>query len=458
MLPEFSFLDLCRIGFDTSLTFAVAGLLFVAFGFLALLGINLFELFSGKPLRMPKQGRELEDSRCPHVLIQIPLYNEPEMVADALDCAAALDWPRGCLHIQLLDDSTDKTVRIAQNKVSELRLKGFDILHLRRADRSGYKAGALAAGLARSDAPYIAILDADFRPPRHWLRAVIPTLMADESAGFVQSRCEFSNYRANWLTRVQGMMMDAHFTMEQATRYRAGWLFQFNGTSGIWRRAAIEAAGGWSSDSLCEDLDLTVRANVAGWHGIFQMEPAVPGLVPDRVNHYRVQQRRWSNGFVQVTRKLIGQVWQADWSFSKKLSASFLILIQAFYPCAAIGIVSLFMGLLLDGGDPSAYLPIIIGIGALTIVIALGLTLVPYLILRRGSFADYIATAVLLSPLMVYVSLTNAPSIMQSFLQRNENSSEIWKRTPKTKMGSVTAQSDLLAAGRSSLPAIKKLS
>jgi cellulose synthase/poly-beta-1,6-N-acetylglucosamine synthase-like glycosyltransferase len=453
---DFNSLDLLRLCFEISLTFAVLGLVFVAGGFLVLLGINIFELLTRKLLRTPKVGPHLTDAELPHVLVQIPLYNEAEMVADVLACAVALDWPRERLHIQLLDDSTDKTCHIARHLTASLRAQGFDILHLRRANRMGYKAGALAAGLARSDAPYIAVLDADFRPPADWLRMVIPTLAADPQAGFVQSRCEFSNYRTNWLTRAQGMMMDAHFTMEQATRYRAGWLFQFNGTGGVWRREAIVAAGGWSSDSLCEDLDLTVRAKVAGWHGIFQMEPAVPGLVPEQVNHWRVQQRRWSNGFVQVTRKMIKEVWQAQWSFGHKLSASFLILIQAFYPCAAIGAISLLICSLLRGGDLTAYLPLIIVLLSLIVIIAVGLTLVPYLTLRRGTLLDYLVTVTLLTPLMVYVSLSNAPSILLSLFQRREESKELWKRTPKSKVMNLPARSPVMLAVTAAIPPLNE--
>jgi cellulose synthase/poly-beta-1,6-N-acetylglucosamine synthase-like glycosyltransferase len=253
------------------------------------------------------------------------------------------------------------------------------------------------------------------------------------------------------------MMMDAHCAMEQATRYRAGWLFQFNGTGGIWRREAIAAAGGWSSDSLCEDLDLTVRASVAGWHGIFQMEPAVPGLVPERIKHWRVQQRRWSTGFVQVTRKLIRQVWMADWSFGQKLSASFLILIQAFYPCAAIGTISLLICSLLRGGDLTAYLPVIEIILSLIITIAFGLTLVPYVTLRRGRLGDYVSTVVLLTPLMIYVSLSNAPSILLSLFQRQENSREIWNRTPKAKANHLATRSEIIMAANAVLPPVNEL-
>jgi cellulose synthase/poly-beta-1,6-N-acetylglucosamine synthase-like glycosyltransferase len=412
---------------DAALVISVLGLLFVAGGFLALIGINIFERVAGRKLGQPLRHLILTDADLPHVLVQIPVFNEPETVIGALRSAAALDWPRDRLHIQLLDDSSDETSVIATRVIGELHDRGFDVLHLRRGDRSGYKAGALAAGLLHSNAPYVAVLDVDFRPPANWLRKVMPALIADPKAGFIQSRCEFANASANWLTRAQGLMLDAHYVLEQATRYRAGWLFQFNGTAGVWRRAAIVAAGGWSSDSLCEDLDLTVRAEIAGWRGLFSMDPPVPGLVPDKVKHWRVQQRRWSNGFVQVARKLLKQIWTSDWTIRRKWSASLLILVQAFYPCAAIATGALLSSLALREGDPTAYLPILGVIAFLVAMVAIGMTLTPYFKLRRGSFSRYVATLVSLTPLMIFVSLSNAPSILKTVF----GAADTWTRTPK---------------------------
>lgn len=422
-------IDLVRIFFEIILTIAVLGLAFVGGSFLLLVVINILELIGGARWRTPLPPVRIEDRDLPHVLVQIPVFNEAEMVADALVTAANLDWPKDKLHVQLLDDSTDETSAIADGVTRQLRGEGFDVLHLRREDRSGYKAGALAAGLALSDAAIVAMLDVDFRPPRNWLRATVPYLLADPRAGFLQSRCEFSNYRTNWLTRVQGLMLDAHFLMEQATRYRAGWLFQFNGTGGLWRRAAVIEAGGWSGDSLCEDLDLTVRAGLADWHGIFLMEPSVPGLVPERVRHWRVQQRRWSNGFVQVARKLFRKVWTSHWSIRGKMSASALILIQAFYPFAAIATVSFLFCLLLRGLNPHAYVPLIGFVVIFVLLVAVGMSLVPYIVLRRGTLGQYVVTLASIPPLMVYVSVSNAPSILKTLFGRREH----FKRTPKTR-------------------------
>jgi cellulose synthase/poly-beta-1,6-N-acetylglucosamine synthase-like glycosyltransferase len=422
-------IDLVRFFFEIILTLSILGLVLVGGSFLILVAINILELVGGAHWRVPLPPVQLAPAELPHVLVQIPVFNEPEMVADALSVAAALDWPKDKLHIQLLDDSSDDTPAIADIVIRQLRADGFDIEHVRREDRSGFKAGALGVGLAMNDAPFIAMLDVDFRPPRNWLRVTVPYLIGDPKAGFLQSRCEFSNYKTNWLTRAQGMLLDSHFAMEQATRYRAGWIFQFNGTGGLWRREAIESGGGWSAESLCEDLDLTVRTGLAGWHGVFLMEPAVPGLVPERVRHWRVQQRRWSNGFVQVARKLTRPVWSANWPLSRKVSATALILIQAFYPCAAIAIVSLLFCLILSGLNPLAYLPLLGIVVVLVVLVAVGMTLTPYITLRRGNVVDYVKTIASLPPLMIFVSVSNAPSILKTLFGRREH----FKRTPKTK-------------------------
>jgi cellulose synthase/poly-beta-1,6-N-acetylglucosamine synthase-like glycosyltransferase len=414
--------------FEIGLYGSVVGLVLVGAGFLVLIAVKLYDLLGPPHWRNHLPRAFLPEADLPHVLVQIPLFNEHEIGIEAMRCAAALNWPRDKLHIQMLDDSTDESVAMLAEAAANLRARGYDIEHRHRVARSGFKAGALAEGLTASSAPFVAMLDVDFRPPAHWLRDVIPVLLADPDAGFVQSRCEFSNYRTNLLTRVQGMMLDAHFVVEQAGRYRGNWLFQFNGTGGVWRRAAIAEAGGWSSDSLVEDLDLTIRVALAGWRGLFLMEPAIPGLVPDRVSHWRVQQRRWSTGFVQVARKLLRTIWRAPWRFDFKLSASFLIFVQAFYPCVAIGIVSLVACVSLRGGDVTPYVAPLTLIGTLIVIIALGMTLLPYVTLKRGPLWRYIATVVLLPPAMIFISLSNAPSILRTIFGRQES----FKRTPKS--------------------------
>ena len=207
----------------------------------------------------------------PAVLVQIPVFNELSVVERALDSAAALDWPRDRLSIQLLDDSTDLTSDVARHAVARLRARGVDVEHVHRASRAGFKAGALAEGMARHAAPYVAVFDADFVAAPDWLKRAIAPMLADPKVAFVQTRIEWGNGGANWLTRAQQLMQDAHFAVEQYIRYRRGLPFQFNGTGGIWRREAIEMAGGWSHDTLSEDLDLVLRIHLKGWRGVFLM-------------------------------------------------------------------------------------------------------------------------------------------------------------------------------------------
>ena len=214
---------------------ALIGLMLIAVGFLTLpmLYLRQRRVWANRA----QAGAAVAMANPPRVLVQLPVYNEPEVVAGLLECMAALDWPRDRLHVQLLDDSTDETVEIARAKIAELRARGLDIEHVRREHRAGFKAAALAEGLARCDAPVLAILDADFRPPAHWLKVVVPKLMADPKAAFVQSRCELANRDQNWLTRAQSLLFDSHYVLEQGVRAEAGFPIQFNGTGAVWRRA-----------------------------------------------------------------------------------------------------------------------------------------------------------------------------------------------------------------------------
>jgi cellulose synthase/poly-beta-1,6-N-acetylglucosamine synthase-like glycosyltransferase len=366
------------------------------------------------------------DSDLPRVLLQIPVFNEPLVTEQSLRCVALLDWPKEKLRIQLLDDSTDETSARADAVAAELRAGGAVIDHVRRADRSGFKAGACAHGLTITDEPFVAMLDADFRPPANWLRRTVPLFLIDDRVGFVQSRCEFQNFEKNWLTRAQGLVQDGHYLVEQRSRAHAGWLFQFNGTGGIWRRATIDDAGGWSDYSLCEDLDLTVRAALNGWHGLFVSEPPIPGQVPEGIRDFRRQQRRWSNGFVQVAQKTILPIWRSPWSLTRRVMAISLIAHQIFFPTAAIGFIAFVLGGLLHG-SLAPYADVLEIIGIMTALVALGITLPPYLALKRGTIVDYLKTVASIPPLMIYLAFANGAKILQTLRGRKST----FKRTPK---------------------------
>ncbi|MGA9599463.1 MAG: glycosyltransferase family 2 protein [Methylocystis sp.] len=406
---------------------ALCGLTLIAIGLGFFLIIGRFLLDELRGLRDPAP-LALPDDELPHVLLQIPVFNEPLVTEQALRCAAQLDWPKDRLRIQLLDDSTDDTPLRAAAVAAELRAQGVDVEHVRRPNREGFKAGACAYGLTLSDAPFVAMLDADFRPPPNWLKAAVPLLVKDATAGFAQSRCEFVNYEKNWLTRAQGLIQDGHFLVEQRTRARAGWLFQFNGTGGIWRRATIDCAGGWSDYSLAEDLDLTVHAALDGWHGVFVSEPAIPGQVPEGIRDFRRQQRRWSNGFVQVAQRTLAPLWSAPWTLTQRIAAVTLISHQIFFPAAAIGVIAFLVGVGLHG-SPAPYALLLEIIGVMIMVIALGMTLPSYLALKRGSLADYLKTVVSIPPLMVYLAFSNGAKVVQTLRGRRSH----FKRTPKVE-------------------------
>ena len=258
---------------------------------------------------------------CPPVTVQLPLYNEFNVAGRLIDAVAAFDYPRERLLIQVLDDSEDQTALLVARKLQALEAVGFRVQHLRRPQRAGYKAGALAYGLRHSESEYIAIFDADFIPPPDFLRRSLPHLLADPGIGIVQSRWGHLNAGENNLTGAQRLSIDTHFIVEQAARNRSGWLIPFNGTGGVWRRSCIEAAGGWSSDTLTEDLDLSYRAQMAGWRSLFLPDIEVPGEIPPQLAAYKQQQTRWAAGSTQCLIKLAPHICRAKLKTSQKIMA-----------------------------------------------------------------------------------------------------------------------------------------
>lgn len=249
------------------------------------------------------------DAELPRVLVQLPLFNEGALVERILTAVLALDWPRDRLHIQVLDDSVDGSLALSRQAVAASLQADVQIELLHRTRRTAFKAGALAAGLKRSDAPYVAIFDADFIPPPDFLRKTLAPLMAQPDLAYVQTRWDHLNRDENLLTRIQARLLDSHFGVEQEARWRLGLPIPFNGTCGVWRRAAIEDAGGWEGDTLTEDLDLSLRARLQGWRSGYLQALTVPGVLPVSARAWRTQQFRWTKGFVQCFVKLMPRVW-----------------------------------------------------------------------------------------------------------------------------------------------------
>ena len=243
----------------------------------------------------------------PKVCVQCPLFNEPLVVEALLDHVTALSWPRDRLEVQILDDSTDETPAIIQRWLAAHPDCAAYVKHIRRPHRTGYKAGALAYGIGRTDAEFFAVFDADFRPAPDFLEVLMP-YFGQADVGVVQARWEFANRTSSLLTRFQAVFLDAHFVVEQAARAGARLFFNFNGTAGIWRRSALEAAGGWTSDTVTEDLDASYRAQLRGWRFIYLDRYTVPSELPENLTAFKSQQRRWTKGGIQVARKLLGTV------------------------------------------------------------------------------------------------------------------------------------------------------
>lgn len=271
-----------------------------------------------------RRGDRLQAPRLtswPRVTVQLPIFNEMYVAERIIDAAGQLDYPRDLLQIQVLDDSTDETTSIARRAVDRLARQGLDIVLLHRSDRTGFKAGALAEGLHRTKGEFVAIFDADFIPPSNFLKQTLPYFY-DPRVAFVQTRWGHLNRDYSVLTFLQSLGLDAHFMVEQFARSLGGYWFNFNGSGGVWRVAALEDAGGWSADTLTEDLDLSYRAFLHGWRALYLREVEVPAELPVSFSAYRRQQHRWARGSLECAIKLIPQVWRAKAPISRKIEAT----------------------------------------------------------------------------------------------------------------------------------------
>ncbi|MCA9244655.1 MAG: glycosyltransferase, partial [Phycisphaerales bacterium] len=268
------------------------------------------------------------DTDWPVVTTQLPIYNEVAVVERLIDAVAAIDYPRDRHEIQILDDSNDATRDVIDRAAWRWRDRGVDIKVVRRSNRTHYKAGALAHGVTTARGEFIAIFDADFLPGPDFLRNLIPLALVDAKVACVQGRWGHLNRDETWITRAVALGMDGHFAIEQPARAWNGMLLNFNGTAGLWRRSAIDApgVGGWSGDTVTEDLDLSYRAQLAGWKIVFHLDAEAPAEIPADVNALKAQQRRWATGSIQTARKLLGRVWRSPLPLSTKAEATLHLL------------------------------------------------------------------------------------------------------------------------------------
>ena len=277
-------------------------------------------LYYRHKFRLPTPQRRFES--LPRVTVQLPIFNEMYVVKRLIGAVCALDYPRHLLEIQVLDDSTDETADIASACVARWREQGVDIRYVHRADRMGFKAGALENGLHLAKGEFVAVFDADFVPERDFLRRTVH-FFTDPEVGMVQVRWEHINREYSALTQCQGILLDGHFVIEHTARNRSGAFFNFNGTAGVWRRQTITSAGGWQHDTLTEDLDLSYRAQLAGWRFVFLPQVTAPAEIPVEMNAFKSQQHRWAKGSIQTALKLLPRIFRAPLPWHVKREAFF---------------------------------------------------------------------------------------------------------------------------------------
>ncbi|MGF1529960.1 MAG: glycosyltransferase [Puniceicoccaceae bacterium] len=373
-------------------------------------------------------ARDLDDPIWPVVTTQIAIYNEYNVAERIIRAVAAMEYPRERHEIQVLDDSNDETVTIVDEVVSELEQNGYDIKVLRRTNRWGYKAGALAEGLAASRGELIAIFDSDFVPGVTFLREMVPHLLEDPEAGLVQARWGHLNARESMLTLAQAMGIDGHFIVEQSARSWGRLFLNFNGTAGLWRRQAIEDAGGWEADTLTEDMDLSYRAQLAGWRIRYDPGVVVPAELPDTYTAFKAQQFRWAKGSIQTAIKILPRVVASDFSLLAKVQAFFHLTHYAVH--LMILLMSLLAWPVLLSGvadlSPSFYMVL----GGLILAAFLGpntlYLLAQWWVDRRGW-----AKKLLLLPLLMCLGLGVAVSNARAVLEALIGVKSAFIRTPK---------------------------
>jgi cellulose synthase/poly-beta-1,6-N-acetylglucosamine synthase-like glycosyltransferase len=389
-------------------------------------------------LRFRRQGLE-EEARLldlplplpdalPDILVQLPTYNEGELIRRVVSAVQHLTWPRDRLHVQILDDSTDGSTAHGEVAAAALRQAGIDAQVLHRSNRTGFKAGALAEGLRRSHDPFVAILDADYLPRPDFLIACMRPLLEDPNLALVQARCDYLNADENLVTYAQQRILDAHFAVEQAARSWSGQVMPFNGTCGIWRRAAIDAAGGWQGDTLAEDLDLSYRVQMLGWRTMFLSTVTVGGELPNSFKTWRLQQFRWTKGFAEVGRKLLRQVWLSKLRPDQKLVSTVHLSSGFLGPLLGITLASAAFDFIVGEG-PTWPAALLFGLAALegTVLGPAALILTGQLLTRGARLHSELPKLPLVMGLQLYMGLANLGGAVEALLGHDT----AFERTPK---------------------------
>ena len=364
--------------------------------------------------------------QTPRVTVQLPLFNELYVANRLIDAVCALEYPKDKLEVQVLDDSTDETVELVAAAVTQYRALGYDIKHIHRTNRTGYKAGALKHGLETASGEFVAIFDADFVPNKDFLIMTIPHFFTDPKIGVVQTRWEHLNREYSMLTRTQAFALDGHFVIEQDVRNRAGYFIQFNGTGGVWRKNTIIDAGNWQSDTLTEDLDLSYRAQLRGWKFKYLCDVTSPAELPAEVNALKSQQFRWTKGAIETARKMIPEVWKSKIPLRIKIHSTFHLTNNIVFPFIILaGILNVPLIFIKQQGGHEVYFAMMS-----VFVIAFIGSFLFYLISQKSVYPDW-RRRIMLFPLFMAGSMgfavNNSRAVFEGLFKRKSE----FVRTPK---------------------------
>lgn len=375
-----------------------------------------------------------EGEEWPFVTVQLPIYNEMYVIERLIDAVVAFEYPRDRFEIHILDDSTDETIEIVARKVAQLASEGYQIAHVRRPERKGFKAGALKYGMQEAKGEFLAIFDADFLPRPDFLLRTIP-FFKNEKVGVVQTRWEHINEDYSLITRLQALQLNVHFTVEQVGRMNGEHMLQFNGTAGVWRRQTIDEAGGWEADTLTEDLDLSIRAQLKGWKIRFLENVGSPAELPAEMNSFKSQQFRWMKGGAETARKMLPTVWGSNLSFGHKVHATSHLLASSIFVFVFItGVFSVpllfFLSDLIEAGFSKNFFAYFL-VGLLSIIAIYYVANIQSPANQEKDFGRAVLKFLLLFPLFLALSmglsLHNTVAVIQGYIGKKSP----FVRTPK---------------------------
>ena len=359
------------------------------------------------------------------VTIQLPIFNEMYVVERLINAVCKLDYPKENLEIQVLDDSTDETSNIVANLVKQKLEEGFLIKHIQRINRSGFKAGALKNGLAKTKGEFIAIFDADFIPPSDFLTNTLPHFYS-KNIGMIQTRWGHLNEKESLLTRVQAFALDGHFAIEQKVRNDAGFFINFNGTGGVWRKECIEDAGNWENDTLTEDLDLSYRAQLKGWQFVYLKDITTPAELPSEMSALKSQQFRWTKGAIETAKKLLPAIWLSNMSLRLKLQSTFHLTNNFVFPFVlVVALLNLPLLFIKHGGNFDTYFQY-----SSLFVIAFISTFLLYISAQKNIYIDW-KKRILIFPVFLSGTMGLALNNTKAVLEGVFNKKSEFIRTPK---------------------------